>query len=520
MSRLVSGDLAKMWRDRMEISAKSGVALVSLVSLSIAYRIPVFLNARGLNSDVAVVGLQARHLGELDPFLWGSGYQSSADSVVARIAFSLLGPTALALIASAFALHLWVTLLTYSILREHLRSSLAWTLTLPLVFASASVHSYALNPPREASIALVFAALALGADKRNARPRTWRTCAALISLGLSLAADPYARLLFPPALLWIVLFAFRDRGRMSLVTRVSLFASALALGLVPEFLLRAAPRASAGPMSFDLSRIPGNAHLMMESCAPWALGAISYAPKTAMDYERFVHSPAVATLQLCGLLAYACLVIVSLFALWRASRTERIMSGVGLLGLVLTVAGFLVSVMVFDHFAMRYLATLTLFAPFAFVAAARQLPRSLVLFLVALHVTATGISGWTAFRPYVDGAHVVRSPVGARQEEDALLWDTLAAAETQYAMADYWASYRLTFLSQEHAIVVPTNASEDRYAPYRRAFEKAGNVAYIHDRYRSRESIQDARTYAGKLGILREERLLGPYTVFLVRRSQ
>jgi IS1 family transposase len=509
MSRLVSGDLPK--------TSRIWLALVSLCTLSVAYRIPVFLHARGLNSDVAVVGLQAQHLAERDPFLWGSGYQSAADSLVAGAAFLLLGPTPLALVLSAFVLHLLVTLLVFYILRMQVRSSLAWALTLPLVFASASVHSYALNPPREASIALVFIALALGTSKPDQTPPTWRTSLALCVLGLSLAADPYARLMFPPAFLWIVLFALRDRT--ALARRLSTCAAALALGLIPEILLRIAPRASSAPMSFELSRISSNAHLLTESCGPWALGAISYAPKNVMDYERFIHSNGIATLQAVGLFAYACLVIISTLALFRAPTVERIVSGVGLLALLLTVLGFLVSVMVFDHFAMRYLATLTLFAPFAFVAASRQLPRLLSLSLVLLHVAATGISGWTAFRPYVDGPHVVSSPIGARPEEDALLWETLERANIRYAMADYWASYRLTFLAQERTIVVPTHQREDRYAPYRSAFAQATRVAYIHDRYRSRESLREARAFAIEQGTVTASLQVGPYTVFEVSRG-
>jgi IS1 family transposase len=510
MSGLVSGDLRK--------TSRVWLALVSLCALSVAYRIPVFLHARGLNSDVAVVGLQALHLGELDPFLWGSGYQSAADSLVARFVFLLLGPTPLALVLSAFVLHVLVTFLVFTILRLQVRSSLAWALTLPLVFASASVHAYALNPPREASIALVFVALALGTSKPERTPPIWRTALALGVLGLSLAADPYARLMFPPALLWIVLFA--RRSRVGLAGRLLTFVGALALGVIPEILLRASPRATGGPMSFDLARIPANARLLSETCGPWALGAISYAPKHVMDYERFVHSSGIATLQAAGLFSYACLVIISTLALLRTPTAARIVSGVGLLTLLLSVLGFLVSVMVFDHFAMRYLATLTLFAPFAFVSASRVLPRPLILFLVFLHVTATGISGWTAFRPYVDGAHVVNAPLGARPEEEAALWNALERANIRYAMADYWASYRLTFLARERTIVVPTHAREDRYAPYRIAFERQTRVAYIHDRYRSRESLSDARVFAAAQGTVTAEHALGPFTVLEVERSR
>jgi len=48
--------------------------------LSFLTRLPALMNASGTNSDAAVVGLQARHIfHEWSPFLWGSGYQTSAD---------------------------------------------------------------------------------------------------------------------------------------------------------------------------------------------------------------------------------------------------------------------------------------------------------------------------------------------------------------------------------------------------------------------------------------------------------
>ena len=61
--------------------------MLALLAASYAFRLPPLLNARSTNSDAAVVGLQAMHIsrGELSPFLWGSGYQTSADAFVAAL---------------------------------------------------------------------------------------------------------------------------------------------------------------------------------------------------------------------------------------------------------------------------------------------------------------------------------------------------------------------------------------------------------------------------------------------------
>jgi len=69
-------------------SARVGVWLppLLLVVVSVLARLPALVNARGVNSDAAVVGLQAMHIlhGEWSWFLWGAGYQASFDATQAR----------------------------------------------------------------------------------------------------------------------------------------------------------------------------------------------------------------------------------------------------------------------------------------------------------------------------------------------------------------------------------------------------------------------------------------------------
>jgi hypothetical protein len=508
MKRLVSGSLFR-----------AGGAWLGLMALSIVYRLPALIHARGLNSDVAVVGLQALHFlrkGELSPFLWGSGYQSAADSLVAAFWFMLLGPSPFALVFSALSLHLLVTSLVFVMLRS-LSIPRASALTALLVFASASVHSYALNPPREASIALMFCSLFLAVPKvlPLSRRRLW---AALLCLGLSLAADPYARLMAPACLLLIAYAAGTDaRTRLRRLPELS---DGLALSLVPDFLLRHSVQARSGPMSFDLSLVRHNADLFTRVCAPWALGAQSYAAVHVMDFERAQPSAAIALIQGCGVIAYGVLFLVSLLALYRTAPKERALAASALLTLVLTVLGFLVSVMVMDLFAMRYLATLTLFAPFAFIPAVQFLPKRIGVVLLLLHCAGTALSGWKAFAPYTEGASIATSPEGARYSEDDALLAELRSQGVTAATADYWASYRLSFLYKEQVIVVPNNTAEDRYPPHRATFEREKNVAYIHDRGRSRESLEAAQAAALLLGPAKtlQPVSVGPYTVFYAAR--
>ena len=86
------------------------------------------------------------------------------------------------------------------------------------------------------------------------------------------------------------------------------------------------------------------------------------------------------------------------------------------------------------------------------------------------------------------------------------------------AEADYWASYRLTFLWEERIIVVPTNLEEDRYPPYRAAFNRAAVFAYIYDPNRSRENLEEAERELSRTHARVQKTTAGSHTVLLVTR--
>src|SRR5260370_11002253 len=105
------------------------LAPFALLVGSIAFRAPALVNAGTVDSDSAVVGLQAMHVlrGAWSPFLLCSGYQTSADSFVAALYFLALGPTPLALMLSTFVGHLLATFFAYATVRRHTRP---WTAAL------------------------------------------------------------------------------------------------------------------------------------------------------------------------------------------------------------------------------------------------------------------------------------------------------------------------------------------------------------------------------------------------------
>ena len=493
-------------REGRAASAATGL----LVLLSFLFRLPPLLNARSTNSDAAVVGLQAIHLlqGERSAFLWGSGYQTSADAYVAAGFFALAGPTPLALMLSALSLHVGATWLVFATLRRRLDPWTSLLASLPLVFA----------PPRQLGITLAVAALwALdGAAQRSRHPNAWLALGGLL-YGLAISADPYP-LVLAPIVLVIGYGALGTAPRP--LARAPLLGAAVLAGLAPFALLHASARGTSGPMGLTTSVLHRNWKLLVDECLPWALSYKVYYAHHVMDYLPWDAPVLVQAVQITGALVAGALVAVGLGALFvrKVPLPIRRLGFAGALAWPITIGGFLGSVMVMDLFSMRYLAVLTLMLPFASVPAAWMLGRTRFAVLIAPHLVASALGGWVSYGPFVRGpVPVLETP---ELRDDYALLDLLRARRITYAEADYWASYRLTFLFREHVIVVPTNPTEDRYAPYRRAFEAAPTFAYVFDPGRSREDIAEAEAQLVRTNARVEKTHVGTLAVFLVTRGR
>jgi hypothetical protein len=190
--------------------------------------------------------------------------------------------------------------------------------------------------------------------------------------------------------------------------------------------------------------------------------------------------------------------------------------------LPLTLYGFLTSVMVMDHFSMRYLASIPLLAPFALVPLLVSLGPKRLAWLLVAPLAAAGISGWVSFGPDVRGPFVAPRPEGPTDE--ARLHDALSREGVSYAMADYWTAYRVTFVTQEGLVVVPTHEKQDRYRPYRDAFERAPRVAYLVDPKRSSEAPEAVGEALAKGDLCGKGRIhradVGRFVVFVLERDR
>ncbi|APR77061.1 Membrane protein [Minicystis rosea] len=508
--------------------------LVILVA-SIAFRLPSLINAAGTNSDAAVVGLQAMHVlrGEWSPFLWGSGYQTSADAMVAALVFLFTGPSPVALMASTLAGHIVLTWLAFDAVRKALAgdgapssrseagSRAAWTaaaVVAPLVFTPDPVHTYVLYPPRQASLTLVFVALWLIQGASASRRPLVRLAAGGAVATFAVWADPYA-LLFLPAqgLLAALVLVETWRDKRALMERTIAFAGGALVGVVPYEILTHLPSASRGQTSLKLDVVGRNFERFVDPCMPWLLSTKVYAAKHMTDYQPWETGAGYHAFQV---LAAAIFVagIVSGGALVFVKRIPWAVRRLGLVGafmMPVTIGGFLVSPMVMDHFSSRYLAAIILTAPFALAPAAYLLRGRRFALVLAPYLVSGAVSGWVSYRPFGLGTHPSLAI-------DARLGDELRARGIRYAVADYWASYRLTYAFRESPIVVPTNEVEDRYRPYRVRYEAEPTVAYIHDAYRSRENLEEIEAKIKRGATPFEPRYerftLDNFTVFVLKR--
>ncbi len=495
------------WRARLVPALVPYWPWAALVTASVLYRLPSLINAEGTNSDAAVVGLQAWQIlrGEWSPFLWGSGYQTSVDSIVAAVAYMFTGPSGLALMMTALLGHIALTLLVYDVLRARIGVYKALLLASLLIFTGGPVHTYVLYPPRQASLTIAFVALWV-LDKAPSRKNVMLH----MGLGGALAsfavyADPYTLLFLPIAGALGILgcldgFEVAQKGRekwQELWRTMGALVVGGALGMVPYRLLMRHPLASKGETSLTLDAIPRTWEILKDSGLPWLLGTKVYAARVMSDYAPVGTGPLLHGFQVMAAVMFMAMVVCGLGLFFaRSSRIPwetRRLGLAGALGVPVTLGGFLLSPMVMDHFSSRYLAAIVLCAPFALAPLAHLLDLRKITLLAAPFLISSALSGWVSYRPF----GLSRHPSIAEDEQLGVL---LRERGIHYASAGYWASYRLTHLYREDPIVVPENAAQDRYKPYRDRFDAARTVAYIHDPYRAGGSVEafEGQIKAGK----------------------
>jgi hypothetical protein len=237
-----------------------------------------------------------------------------------------------------------------------------------------------------------------------------------------------------------------------------------------------------------------------------------------MDYLPWDAPLAIRVVQLAGAASVFVIVVAALASVGREAlpRSTRHLGFAAAATYPIAIAAFLVSVMVMDQFSMRYLAVLTIMLPFASAPVAQLLGPRVFSLLLLPHLVAAALGGWVGYGPFVHGiVPVTETP---ELKDDYLLADLLQKRGIRFAEADYWVSYRLTFLFRERLIVVPTNLAEDRHTAYRQDFDAAPAFAYVFDPGRSRENLADAERTLTSTYRNVEKTSAGGLTVLLVAR--
>lgn len=453
-----------------------------LVALNVLFRVPALLNANGVHSDAAIVGLQALHLlrGETSRFLWGAGYQGSFDAWIVAALFALGGPSPLKLMLAPFFGHLLLCFFAWRVVERRTTPWKAVVICLPLVFTPQAINGVALYAPRQWCLTCLFAAIWL-IDSAARRWGALRVALGMMCGAFSLYLDLYGLQVLVPVVIFFFFCVFdAPRDRKAVAVRFASGAAGLAAGLMLVQALRSTGGASTVQAELELgrARVLANWPLFRDTCLPWLLGAKVFVPGDHLYPDLWVAPAAVRVWQLVGAGSFVVLIATPL-ALVLARLVPWEVGRLGLLGSGAAVAsalGFLFSGAAIDMWAARYLAPIVWLAPFALAPLACVVSTRVIGIALAPYLGVAAIGGWLSFGHYVDGPLPRRDPRGQARDELEVA-SFLRARQVEAASAQYWLSYRLTFLYEEHPIVVPL--AGDRYPPYHELFDRASRVAYI-----------------------------------------
>jgi len=172
-----------------------------------------------------------------------------------------------------------------------------------------------------------------------------------------------------------------------------------------------------------------------------------------------------------------------------------------------------------NMWSARYLAPIVWTAPFALAPLAALLSTRRLALAVAPYLTVAALGGWLSYGLYVRGPLPVLDPRGVAADEQQVA-DFLRAKGVHHAAAQYWLSYRLSFLYGEDPLVIPISPSEDRYPPYREQFDRARRVAYVFHPSEPRARIEEHEPWVRAQGWQVERAEVAGFSMLLVERPR
>jgi len=453
--------------------------------LTLAFRTPVLVNASAVNSDMAVVGLQAMHIlrGEWHWYLWGTGYQAPIDSLLTAFVFALVGSSPRALGLVPVLGHLVFVACVFAVLKAKFTRWQAFLLTLPAVFTPMAVN-YNLIMVQRLACTLMFGVSIWLLDRARLARRplvhyalgTW---CAVVSVYFDLFG-----LQWLPSLLAFAFLCALDAPRPSriAVKRCGASAAGALVGFATFLSLRRLGQGSSDQVGLDFKRIPVNFALLREDCLPWALGYRIFFNNGMAETAEWMTPPWFKVWQVSGAIVVA-LGVVFAAAAFLSKRIPWPVRRLGIFGVLVTAStlgAFVVSVMPNDQWGTRYLAPMILVLPLTLAPAVYRLRTARRAALaIAIYTVSAAVGGWMSYGlDYRRDIWPAPTTVGQAEEEKQLA-AFLRQQGILVGAAQYWLAYRLTFLFQEKHLIVPLEPLQDRYPPYRKAFDDAREVAYI-----------------------------------------
>lgn len=449
-----------------------------MVVAALIVRLPPYLNAGAVNSDAAVVGLQAIALierGEHDLHLWGANYQTTVDVWLAAGLFKVFGTSPWVLLLVPYLGAAAVAALVFLMLRRGMPASAAALAALTVSFGSQAITSPMTTVLRQVMFATVVLGLWLVHRASSTRRAPLQLFCGAASFGLAIFVDVFATIMWPACALLAIACCFDKRFDWK---RLAAVVAGLAAGLYAALL---AGHLDSGMTPGKWAYLRRSWPLFFDQCLPYALSTKVWIPGPNL-YPDLWQPPAVwgwFSLLAAGLLA---LVWVTPLALAFVRRIEWPMRRLGLFGIAAgsaAVIGFLFSNAPVDIWSVRYLAPLMWTVPFALAPLVSLVRPRLSGLLLAPYLLSALVGGWLSWGAYVRGPLPVLTARGSAAAERQVI-DALLARGVTEAISQYWIAYRFTFLSAEKLVTVPIDAV-DRYPPYRTRWDKAQRVAMIFD---------------------------------------
>ena len=496
---------------RAGLRAEGWRAYAAIVIATIAARLPFLLRAdRFFDSDEAIEGLMARHLGDHSLFLWGQRYKGTPEVFLTSAVFHATGLSVVALKAVTLACFVVFLCLNFRLLVRMSTPRVAWLATIFFIAGPPSLVFWTLSGSAEivmtwlAGVALL---LAVEAWQRTRSPRA--VFAAFAAIGAGLWVHQYILYFVVPigivlvAEHWQTLRGVTLRGWLRALLAIAIAVAVLytVLGLIP-FFKTGGVIVNVGALRIAVTHpqkmwwIAGEATVVALACiaiaafgtglalpalgfltgySPAIIGRIGNqgigSPISRLDFAGLRHAwPDIAGVMTPMLFGFrdpttartvaAWLMCVLIFvAIWSyccAWRSKISLRSVFHLLPIVAVAMFFVSGSYIDAQSYRYLMPIYAAIPVVYAVgldAAWRLARpagiALALIVVALF-TAQQAAWYRHLQPDVTTPRVIAC---------------LDARGSPVARAQYWNSYTITFLTGERIIVTPVDGI-DRYQPY------------------------------------------------------